>query len=213
MTPTIVFGNWFKVAGIYENTTFVVAADHGFITYTKQIKPNVLLRQKGFLKSAGPRVVEQKAYCLAQGGAAMIYILDEANRDEIARELASAFAGVEGVEAVIASKDFASVGQLPPDQDPRSPDLFLSAKDGYSFSGSANGEDLLSDTPGPRGAHGYLTTHPLMYANFVISGARVKKGVILDEVNNTDVAPTIATLLGVTIPDTDGRALTEMIKN
>ncbi len=200
-----------KAAGIYENTTFVVAADHGFITYANQIKPNVLLKQKGLLKSAGPRVVEQKAYSLAQGGAAMIYILDEANRAEIAKTLAADFAKVEGVEAVVEAKDFASVGQLPPDQDPRSPDLFLSAKDGYSFSGSANGDDLVSPTPGPRGAHGYLATHPLMYANFVISGAGVKKGVVLDEVDNNDVAPTIGALLGTPMKNVDGRVLKEIL--
>ncbi len=200
-----------KTAGIYENTTFVVAADHGFITYTNQIQPNVLLRQKGLLKTAGPRIVEQQAYCLAQGGAAMVYILDDANRAEISRSLAVEFAKVPGVAAVIEPKDFAGVGQLPPDKDPRSPDLFLAAEDGYSFSGSANGDKVIAPTPGPRGSHGYLPTHPLMYANFVISGAGVKRGVTLDEVSNTDVAPTIAALLGVRMKDTDGRVLREIL--
>ena len=200
-----------KAAGIYENTAFVVAADHGFITYTNQIKPNVLLKKNGLLKSAGPRIVEQKAYCLAQGGAAMIYILDRVNKHSIAQQLKAEFAKVPGMAAVIEPPDFASVGQLPPDQDPRSPDLFLSAEDGYSFSGSANGDKVISPTPGPRGSHGYLTTHPLMYASFVMSGAGVKQGVTLDEVSNMDVAPTIAAVLGVKMPDTDGRELREIL--
>jgi predicted AlkP superfamily pyrophosphatase or phosphodiesterase len=200
-----------KTAGIYENTTFVIAADHGFITYTNQIKPNVVLKKRGLLKSAGPRIVEQKAYCLAQGGAAMIYILDQANRAAIAKQLRDEFAGLEGVAAVIEPKDFASVGQLTPDQDPRSPDLFLSAKNGYSFSGSANGDSPITAMAGPRGSHGYLPTHPLMYAGFVISGAGIKQGVVLDEISNMDVAPTIASLLGVKMKNVDGRVLREIL--
>lgn len=200
-----------KAAGIYENTTFVIAADHGFITYTNQIKPNVVLKKRGLLKSAGPRIVEQKAYCLAQGGAAMIYILDQANRAAIAKQLRDEFAGLEGVAAVIEPKDFASVGQLTPAQDPRSPDLFLSAKNGYSFSGSANGDSPITATSGPRGSHGYLPTHPLMYASFVISGAGIKQGVVLDEISNMDVAPTIASLLGVKMKNVDGRVLREIL--
>jgi predicted AlkP superfamily pyrophosphatase or phosphodiesterase len=200
-----------KTAGIYENTTFVVAADHGFITYTNEILPNVLLKQRGLLKTAGPRVVEQQAYSQAQGGAAMIYILDDANREAISRTLKAEFAKIPGVAAVIEAADFPSVGQLPPDQDPRSPDLYLSAEDGYSFSGSANGDELVVPTAGPRGSHGYLPDHPLMYANFVISGAGVRKGVLLDEVSNTDVAPTIAALLGIGMKDTDGRVLREIL--
>lgn len=200
-----------RTAGIYEKTTFVVTADHGFITYTHQIKPNVLLRQKGLLKVAGPRVVEPRVYCLAQGGAAMIYILDEAHRAELATELAQAFAQVPGVEAVIGTSDFASVGHLPPTQDPRSPDLFLSAADGYSFSGSATGEELVSATASPAGAHGYLATHPLMKAGFVMAGAGVRRGVVLEDIRNVDVAPTMATLLGVSMKDTDGRILKEAL--
>ena len=200
-----------KEAGIYENTAFVVAADHGFITYTNQIKPNVLLRQKGLLKSAGPRIVERKAYCQVQGGAAMVYILDEANKRDIAQQLKAEFTKIPGMAAVIEPKDFARVGQLTPEQDPRSPDLFLSAEDGYSFSGSANGETVVSPTAGPRGSHGYLTTHPLMYANFVVAGAGIKKGVVLDEISNMDVAPTIAAVLGVKMKDTDGRVLREIL--
>src|SRR4051794_3992755 len=39
-------------AGLRDKTTFVVTADHGFITYTKLIQPNVLLKQAGLIKAA-----------------------------------------------------------------------------------------------------------------------------------------------------------------
>ncbi|MGY8675756.1 MAG: hypothetical protein ACKVHO_24555, partial [Verrucomicrobiia bacterium] len=57
----------------------------------------------------------------------------------------------------------------------------------------------------------YLPTHPLMYAGFVISGAGIKQGVVLDEISNMDVAPTIASLLGVKMKNVDGRVLREIL--
>jgi hypothetical protein len=51
-----------------------------------------------------------------------------------------------------------------------------------------------------------------MDASFVISGAGVKKGVVLDKIANVDVAPTIARLLGVEMKNVDGRVLTEVLK-
>lgn len=201
-----------KTAGIYEQTAFFVTADHGFITYTNQIKPNVLLKQAGLLQAAGPRIVEQDAYCLAQGGAAMIYLLKDTERAATIARLRREFAAVPGVAAVLTPDQFHTVGQLPPDQDPRSPDLYLSAADGYSFSGSAAGDDIVSPTAGSRGAHGYLTTHPLMYAGFVAAGAGLRSGVVLDEISNLDVAPTMAAVLGLQMKDTDGRVLTEALK-
>ena len=51
-----------------------------------------------------------------------------------------------------------------------------------------------------------------MYANFVVSGAGIKRGVVLDEVSNMDVAPTIAAVLGVRMKNTDGRVLNEILR-
>lgn len=200
-----------EAAGLRDRTTFIVTADHGFITYTNEIKPNVTLRKLGLLKTAGARAVEERAYCLTQGGAAMIYVIDQANRAAILRDLKPKLAALPGVEAVIEAKDFATVGQLAPDQDPRSPDLYLSAADGYAFSGTATGEEEVSGTT-PKGTHGYLTTHPLMYAGFVASGAGIRKGVVVDEITNLDVAPTMAALLGLTMKNVDGRVLQEILK-
>jgi hypothetical protein len=49
-----------------------------------------------------------------------------------------------------------------------------------------------------------------MRAIFVAAGKGVKKGTKIGLVENIDVAPTIAHLLGYTLPDVDGRVLTEI---
>ncbi len=199
-----------EAAGMRDRTTFFICADHGFITYTKQIAANNVLREMGLRSGQGLKL-EQQAYVLGQGGGAFVYILDEANRDEIAQKLAEKFKTVEGVEAVIERKDFAAMGHRDPTDDPREPDLMLSAADGYSFSGSDDGKEVISETDGPKGSHGYLHTHPLMGATCVISGAGVKKGVVLEKVSNLDVAPTMAALLGLEMPSAEGRVLEEIL--
>lgn len=199
-------------AGIRDKTTFVITTDHGFITYTKSINPNVLLRKDGFVKAVLGKTLakDSPVFAMAEGGACFVYVLDTANRDTILAQITPKLAALEGVETVIERKDFASkLGHVLSEQDPREPDLCLSAKDGYTFSDSLADTKEINPTDSPKGAHGYLQTHPNMYGCFVISGAGVKKGGVIDEMKNLDVAPTIGKLLGVSIPGVDGRVLDE----
>ncbi|MEZ0388445.1 MAG: alkaline phosphatase family protein, partial [Verrucomicrobium sp.] len=200
-----------EAAGLKDKTTFIVTSDHGFITYNKMIQPNVLLKQMGLIKALGSKPTQRQVWSYSQG-AAFIYILDDANRDTLLKEVTPKLAAMEGVEEVIEEKDFAKYGMVTRDKDGRAPDLILSAKDGYYFSDNVGGEELIVATDGPKGAHGYSPSNPLMDASFVASGAGIKKGVVLDTMANVDVAPTIARLLGVEMKDVDGRVLTEILK-
>ncbi len=199
-------------AGLTEKTIFVVTADHGFITYKKRIQPNVVLRQMGLIKTGiGNKVTERRAWCHPQG-VAYIYILDQENREALLKEITPRLAALEGMEEVIEEKDFAKYGLQTAARDPRMPDLILSPKDGYTISGDVAGDEAVVAGDAPKGAHGYSPANPLMNASFIISGAGIKKGVVLDEVANIDVAPTIARILGVEIKGADGRVLTEVLK-
>jgi predicted AlkP superfamily pyrophosphatase or phosphodiesterase len=78
-------------------------------------------------------------------------------------------------------------------------DLFLAAKPGYAF---------IQDTVGPlaekinpaRGTHGYLNSDPDMQALFIASGAHIRHGIDVGSISNLRVAPTIAALLGISLP-------------
>lgn len=189
-----------------DKTTFVIASDHGFFPIDKDIRPNVLLKQEGL--QAGDK---KQAMCVSQGGACMVYILDDAQRAAIAGRLRERFATVEGVDKVLGPSEFAKVGQATPDADPRAPDLWLSAKSGYSFTDSRDGEEIVVARPTKGGTHGYLPEHAEMRGTLVISGYGVKPGTILQNTRNIDVAPTIARLLGIELPSADGRVLTEAL--
>jgi predicted AlkP superfamily pyrophosphatase or phosphodiesterase len=195
------FGEW---------TTFVIASDHGFFPIEHDIRPNVLLRQMGLLNVADGKLGEKQAYAVSQGGACMVYILEQEHKQEIAKKLAEALAQLEGVEAVFTPDRFAEIGQSAPEDDPKAPDLWLAAKSGYSFNDDHAGETPVARRAEPAGTHGYLPHHTDILGTLVISGYGVKPGTRLGHVSNLDVAPTLAMLLGVSLPTADGKPLDEI---
>ena len=202
-----------KAAGLADRTTFFVTADHGFADYTKNINVNVLLRSKGLLTTAGNNIVDSKVRFLAEGGAGMLYVTDAAEREKIMAELLPALKAIEGVDAVIPSKDFASVGHVSPMQDPNEPDILISAAAGYSFAENPASKDLITSSGATKGTHGNHFNNPLLDATFIAWGAAIKPGTKLPRIRNVDVAPTMAAVLGLKMEDVEGRVLKEMLKN
>lgn len=192
--------------------TIFVTSDHGFIPFTREIRPNVVLRKAGLLTVEGGKITTRRATALAQGGSTFIYVLDREHRAEILKQLPELFGHTEGLDSIIELKDFAKHGLVSPDQDARMADLVLTCNEGFNFSDAATGEEVVtkpSDTV--KGSHGYSPTQPMMYATFVAWGAGIKPGVKLPEVNNVDVSPTIARLLGLKMKNVDGRVLEEIL--
>lgn len=141
----------------------------------------------------------------------MVYVLDDARREEIIADLATRMAAVEGVQAVLTSDQFGELGQPTSAEDPRAPDLWLAAESGYSFTDSDAGDEVLVARETPGGTHGYLPDQPDMWGTLVISGYGVRTGEDLGQVPNINVAPTIARLLGVEMPTAEGEVIEEAL--
>jgi hypothetical protein len=60
--------------------------------------------------------------------------------------------------------------------------------------------------------HGYSPITPGMETGLIMSGAGVRRGVQLPETRTLDVAPTIATLLGLSLPNAEGQPITGALK-
>lgn len=192
--------------------TLIVASDHGFFPYQQQIQPNVLLRKEGLLTAEGAKITGGQVRAVGQGGATFLYVLDQANRDALIAKLAEKFKDVEGVDIVITPKDFAQYGLVDPQRNPQMADVVLSAKKGYSFSDSLAGDLVVTPkTEEVKGAHGYDPNQGGLHGTFVAWGAGIKAGEKLGTINNTDVAPTIVTLLGLKMPDSDGQVLESIL--
>ena len=183
-------------AGMADRTTFLVVSDHGFKAYTNQIRAAVALETAGLAKAA---------YVLPEGGTGFLY-LNATNSPEVSRKVMELMKSVEGVADVITPERFSALGLPLPQKDPQMFDLLLTARPGYAFSGATGGA-VTAAIPQQAGSHGYLASDPDLDAIFIASGYGVKAGTKLDEVRTIDVAPTIAKLLGLSLPTAKGKSL------
>jgi hypothetical protein len=97
----------------------------------------------------------------------------------------------------------------------------LELRDGYAFTPATTG--LVFDVNRNdrfKGVHGYASSHATMHTTFMyrlfcacvdfrMTGPQVKSGLELDMIRLIDIAPTVARLLDVTMPDVDGRVVDE----
>jgi hypothetical protein len=65
----------------------------------------------------------------------------------------------------------------------------------------------LHGTPKYKGTHGYFPQAPNLRSTFLIMGPGVAKGRSLGEIDMRAIAPTLAGLLGVALPDAETKAL------
>ena len=178
----------------------------------KLLKPNAILRREGLLKMEDGRVKSASVLAVAEGGTAMVYLTDPARARADHEKVVRLFRGAEGISAVLEPKDYPRYHLPQPTENAAMGDLVLAAKEGYAFSLDARGDDLVvANEMSSAGAHGYLSTEPKMNAVFVAAGAGIKRGYRLGTIDNIDVAPTIARLLGVTLEHATGRVLEEIL--
>jgi len=192
-----------------QQTTLIVCSDHGFFPIEQDIRPNVVLRRLGLITGAGADE-KRAAWCMAEGGASAVYILDQSRRAAIIAQLRTELAKLDGVQAVFGPEEFAKIGQPTPEQNPRGADLWLAAQSGYSFSDASAGNDLNVKRKSIGGTHGYLPDQPDMLASCIIWGAGAKPGTKLGKIRSIDIAPTVAKLLGVDFPTAEGRPLPQI---
>ena len=186
-------------------TTLLVCSDHGFFPVRNNIQPNVVLRKLSLIEMSGSQIGKKSAYCLSQGGACAVYVLDDARREEITEQLARELGAVEGVETVLGPERFAKLGQPTRDQDPRAGHLWLAAKRDYAFADSPAGDKVVTRLASLVGTHGYLPDQPDMLATCVVWGAGIQPGVDLGKIRETEIAPMIARLLGLELPAAESK--------
>lgn len=197
-------------AGLRDHATIVVATDHGFKKVTKVIRVNEALAGSGLIRVANGKAASCDAYAMPQGGLCFVYVTDRTRRAELLPKLKTRCAGLEGVAQVVDGNDGPTLGMPTPAENQGMGDLVLYAKDGYAFKEGVTG-GVITDSPDYQGTHGYPNTDPDLDGIFIASGYGIKPGVKIPRIRNLDVAPTLAELLDVKLPEPDGRVLTEIL--
>lgn len=191
-----------RVAGTYDGTTFVVLSDHGFLPVTRTIRPYVLFAKEGLLDLIGTAVKGWRAAPLVAGGSCGVVLSDAspALRAHVGDVLARVAADrTLGIRKLYTEEENAALGGF------AGCAFALDAEDGFEFSSSAEGPAV-----GPSdhaGTHGYAPSRSELRASLIVSGRGVRRGASLGVPRMIDVAPTVARLLGVSLPDATGKAI------
>ena len=189
-------------AGILETTTFVIVGDHGFLPVHTAINVNALLASVGYGKLTKEKTfVPSGVVATPIGGAVAFYPERPGNAQSdvkatatLRKEIRARYAGLVNV---VARPELDELGAFPGA-------LFaLTAHEGYMFTAAPTLAPLVS-TGGYRGMHGYHPSVPAMATGFIISGPDIRKGVALPIVRMIDVAPTVASLLGLELKEANG---------
>ena len=188
------------------NLVVCVVSDHGSLDNTHNISPNVLLRKAGLLETDDQgNVTDWKAYSQRAGGTAEIRLADP--EDQEAAEclkpvLDQMKADPEsGILEVLDAAEAKERGGFPEAA------YVLVSKKGYELRDDTTG-DYCRTKLTQKAQHGYSENFPEMRASFMISGAGIKKGNV-ENVRLIDVAPTLAAIMGASLPDAQGRNLLE----
>lgn len=200
-------------AGILENTTLIVTADHGFARATNLLNPNVVFRQAGLLQTDEKgAITSARAHIISEGGSALVYFTDAKTKEVDTKTVLKALREKSEIAEILEPRDYGKHGYPDPAKFAGMADLVLIPKDGYAFANTATGDDFVTPITAEmnQGFHGYISTNPKMNATFIAWGRGVKKGHKMGMVRNIDVAPTVAALLGVRLPNCDGQAISAL---
>lgn len=198
-----------KNAGLQDSTTVIVLGDHGFSDIHEVFRPNMLLK-------------DVPAYFYASGGSAFLYpkpgttltagALIHMVKERLARLPQEKQAQFTYVDRPTLDKMGADSAAL----------LALSATPGLVFSSAVTGATTINAGPGTSiqqnplegvfipvkgGHHGYDPNNPQMYSGFIAYGRGVRKGNVVGELCEVDVAPLIGQLLGISFVCPDGRII------
>jgi predicted AlkP superfamily pyrophosphatase or phosphodiesterase len=185
--------------GRAARTTVAIVSDHGFLPLTTTLQPNAAFKRAGLLKvDAQGRIVDWQAYFHSSGGSGFVYVKDSTLADRVRTILHALEADpANGILHVIERNHFAR--RAHPEA------MFAVTMEKTFYTGG--GHDVLLKPEPLKGGHGFEPERPEMLAALIVSGAAVERRGSLGIVNVTDVAPTLARLVGVMLQTREGAPL------
>lgn len=200
-----------RQAGIFAKTTFLVVSDHGFAAIDKKYAPNVTLVKEGLITlDENGKARDWKAAAWPAGGSCAI-VLRDANDKETAKKVTEIFTRIleksnSPLNRILPAPELKRLGAIP------EAFLMLEGASGFSFDEALTGSEIRDSGKDYRGTHGYLPTRAEMRAALILYGAKAKVGGRLALAKMVDIAPTAAAFLGLGFEQTEGKAISELVK-
>jgi predicted AlkP superfamily pyrophosphatase or phosphodiesterase len=181
-------------SGMRRNTVVAIVSDHGFLPYERVLHPNALFKQEGLLTvNAAGAITGWQAYFHSSGGSGYVYLNDSsaALRDRVASILTRLKASPDAaVENVWSALDLVKFGAHP------HASFGLDVKNGWYTGGGHDA--LVVRTDRVRGGHGFMPARRELHASLILNGPGIPRG-NLGVVRMTQIAPTLARMLGVSL--------------
>jgi predicted AlkP superfamily pyrophosphatase or phosphodiesterase len=182
------------------NAYVCVVSDHGFASVQHDVNLYEAFLGAGlFSVDSAHKITAWKAMPWPAGGAAAIVLNDPkdgataAKVEELLHRLAADPAN--GIDRVLTREELQRAGGFPEAAD------FVSLKIGYEL--GYNFDPPLISAPTHGGMHGYLSSNPEMRSSFFLVGPKVAHGKPLGEIDMRRIAPTLARILQVKLPDAE----------
>ncbi|HWI19773.1 MAG TPA: alkaline phosphatase family protein, partial [Vicinamibacterales bacterium] len=181
-------------------THVTVVSDHGFLATKTQLQPNFAFKQAGLLQ-AGSRgeVTSWRAYFHASGGSGFVYVKDAADRARVQQLLMEMKKDpANGILNVWTSAELAAKGSHPDAA------FGIDVVDGFYLGG---GHDVLLKASGSKGGHGFDPERKALHSSFILAGSSVQKRGSVGVIRMTQIAPTLASILEVSLSPRAAKAL------
>ncbi len=202
-------------AGVFEDTDFILVSDHGQRNKVRAIRLDYLLKQGGFLESdEDGKITDWRARSISNGMSALVLLRDR--KDEKTRQEVYAYLQKLAQEGVWGFCEVRTAEEIREQYGTYGDFDFCLNSDGYtSFikgtTGSAVKHSVFMDNTSNRAAHGYQPEDGAQPV-FIARGPSFKPGAYLEKAQIIDEAPTIAHIMGSSLPQAEGRVLTELLR-
>ena len=191
-----------------ESIAMIVTGDHGFLPLHTELAINLPLVEAGLItKGAGGRP-QWQAIVSPNRGLGSLYVHDAADREAVvtrAREALASYA--KRYPGRFRILDRSELDRWGADANAL---LGVEPTPGYVL--DARLAPPFAQAHARAAGHGYSPETLGMETGLILAGAGIRAGVRLPETRTIDVAPTIAALLGVPLPQADGQPITGALK-
>lgn len=203
-----------KEKNLYDSTNIILLGDHGGTDYTQAILLNSWLKQNGLITTDSTGAITHwDAYANGSGGSCQIVLRDPSDSKLIITlthlldtllnapnsPILNVFNKQETLEQHHLSGDFSFV---------------VEAVDGYIFKNNIT-DSLISTLSAIDCTyicdHGYLPVHENMRTLLLAKGPNIRVGQVIPNACLVDEGPTFAKLLNLTLDNTDGHILEDLI--
>jgi predicted AlkP superfamily pyrophosphatase or phosphodiesterase len=177
-----------------------VVSDHGFAPVEHDVNLYVAFRDAGLITmDASDKITSWKAAPWPAGGTAAVMLADP--EDGAVRVAVRALLDkltadpANGIDRILTHDQILEIGGFPDAA------FLVSFKIGYEVGLKYSGP--LVSAPTNLGMHGYLPEKPQLRSSFFIVGPHIAAGRSLGEIDMRRIAPTLAKIIGVELPDAE----------